>query len=310
MATNESTAALRESVCLDDRYATTRAVVPLTDEGSGGKMRENAPLRGGLRTRGYGKVSKPGKPVISVITPVFNGAGTLEDSLLSVLSQRYDMVEYVIIDGGSTDGSLDLIRKFDEYIDYWESGPDSGIYDAMNKGLDLARGDWIIFLGSDDILLNCFHTIAPMLRDRATVYYGDVYMPASHKLYGGKFDSYKLMCRNIPHQALFYPRLAVDKYRYDLTYRLLSDYHYNIRCFNDSELHFHYVPVLVSVYNDFDGLTATCRDEAFERDKDDIQKTFFPRRSYLMYRLRTFMKSFEKKCLRPTMRALFSRKSL
>ncbi|WP_250546342.1 glycosyltransferase family 2 protein [Geobacter sulfurreducens] len=308
MATNELTAALRESVCLDDRYATTRAMVPLTDEGSGGKMRENAPLRGGLRTRGYGKVSKPGKPVISVITPVFNGAGTLEDSMLSVLSQRYDMVEYLVIDGGSTDGTLDLISKFDEYIDYWESGPDSGIYDAMNKGLELARGDWIIFLGCDDILLNCFHAVAPMLQDRATVYYGDVYMPASHKLYGGKFDPYKLMCRNIPHQAMFYPRLVVDKYRYDLTYRLLSDYHYNIRCFNDPELHFHYLPILVSVYNDFDGLTARSGDPSFEADKEDILRAFFPQREYLAYRLRTFLKRFEKRYVRGFAKALRRKK--
>ncbi len=184
------------------------------------------------------------------------------------------------------------------------SGPDSGIYDAMNKGLDMARGDWVIFLGCDDILLNCFHTIAPMLQDGTGVYYGDVYMPARHKLYDGKFDSYKLMCRNIPHQALFYPRLVVDRYRYDLTYRLLADYHYNIRCFNDLELHFHYLPVLVSIYNDYDGLTATSCDEAFDRDKEEILSTYFPAKSYRLYRLRTLMKRIEKQYLRPAIRAL------
>lgn len=111
---------------------------------------ENRKGEGGLRTKGYFKKSYEDKPLISIITVVFNGEKYLEQTIQSVINQTYDNVEYIIIDGGSNDGTLDIIKKYDEAIDYWVSEPDEGIYDAMNKGIQTATGKFIAFINADD----------------------------------------------------------------------------------------------------------------------------------------------------------------
>ncbi len=107
-------------------------------------------IEGGMRVRGDLRRSSPEKPLLTVITVVFNGAATLEHTIRSVIEQTYRNIEHIIIDGGSTDTTLDIIRKYEGDIDYWVSEKDAGIYDAMNKGIVLARGDYIGMLNSDD----------------------------------------------------------------------------------------------------------------------------------------------------------------
>jgi glycosyltransferase involved in cell wall biosynthesis len=107
---------------------------------------------GGLRSRGIFKKSSNIKPLISVVTVVLNGEKHLEQAISSVIKQTYDNVEYIVIDGGSTDGTIDIIRKYNDLIDFWISEKDSGLYNAMNKGITLSRGDFLGFVGSDDYL--------------------------------------------------------------------------------------------------------------------------------------------------------------
>lgn len=154
-----------EPYCLDPRYSTTRLVVgqpPTVYQEPDGKfqfllqLHEDAGRQGtgGLRTNGIYKCSLPDKPLITVITVVFNGVSTVEATIQSVLSQTYNNVEYIVIDGGSTDGTQDVIRKYEGNIDYWVSEKDAGIYDAMNKGIALAKGDYIGMLNADDYFFN------------------------------------------------------------------------------------------------------------------------------------------------------------
>ncbi len=154
---------MADTFCLDSSYSTTRLVTreqPVINKLSDSKLQNMMFLppnperkdEGGLRTKGYFKLSLPAKPLISVITVVSNGEKHLEKTIQSVMNQAYDNVEYIIIDGGSTDGTVDIIRRYDDQIDYWVSEPDSGIYDAMNKAASTSNGNWLYFIGADDVL--------------------------------------------------------------------------------------------------------------------------------------------------------------
>ncbi|MUG73949.1 glycosyltransferase [Paenibacillus validus] len=116
--------------------------------------REGLLLEGGLRLDGKYKASVPEKPLVTIITVVYNCSAKIERAIQSVLSQTYDNIEYIIVDGGSTDGTLDIIKKYGESIDYYISQKDNGIYDAMNKGISLSHGDFIGIVNADDMLFN------------------------------------------------------------------------------------------------------------------------------------------------------------
>jgi glycosyltransferase involved in cell wall biosynthesis len=153
---------LETIIKLDPDYSTTRNVMltkPVIKKKPLDKYEsllfltegENRQGEGGLRSRGYFKTSKrDNNPLITVVTIVFNGEQHIEETIKSVISQDYDNVEYIVIDGGSTDGTLDIIRRYEQVIDYWVSEKDRGISDAFNKGVILACGELIAFLNADD----------------------------------------------------------------------------------------------------------------------------------------------------------------
>lgn len=190
-------------------------------------------------------------PLISIATVVRNGASTLEETIKSVSEQTFLDFEYIVIDGCSSDGTLDIIKRYSHFISTWISEADKGIYDAMNKALALANGRWLLFLGSDDTLISkeVLSKIAVLLNDEQSVYYGDVILKSSGRRYGGKMNTYKFMQQNICHQAVFYPRNIYKKKAYDLHSGLLADYRYNIELWGNS-VSFHYIPLAVSLYAD------------------------------------------------------------
>jgi glycosyltransferase involved in cell wall biosynthesis len=158
---------MSDSICLDEKYSTTRVVTQeqpplcycvLDTESNQDKFEtglflpdgEGRKGEGGLRTKGYFKNSYEGKHLISIITVVYNGEQYIEETIQSVINQTYDNVEYIIIDGGSTDRTLNIIKKYEDKIDYWVSEKDNGIYDAMNRGLEILTGDFIIMLNAGD----------------------------------------------------------------------------------------------------------------------------------------------------------------
>lgn len=300
---------MSELLCLNPEYSTTRRIsqvsrIPRETPGADFSRKLFLPAHperkgeGGLRTRGHVKVAagidddtakgsdhESRHPLVTVITVVFNGAKTLEQAIISVLTRSYDNFELLIIDGGSTDGSLDIIKKYDHAIDYWVSEPDKGIYDAMNKALDVALGDRIYFLGCDDLLVNDLRDIAPLFRKRGVLYYGDVYMIHRHQLYDGAFNGFKLAVKNICQQAIFYPRGVFEKYRFDTQYQMLADYHLNMRCYADPDLSLAYVPELVAIYNDTSGASSSRVDDALEKNRNRLTRQYFPTSIYLYYRL-------------------------
>ena len=283
-------------------------VFPLPREG---KNRPSDPNRveGGLRVRAkLQKESQPGKPLVSIITVVKNDEEHLERAIQSVINQSYDNIEYVIIDGASTDGTMGIIREYEDHIDYWMSEPDRGLYDAMNKGVGIARGDWIYFLGCDDILLGNLTHIAANFKDHNTIYYGDVYVPKLHRLYDGRFSAYKLMVRNICHQSIFYPKKVFGRYSYDQKYKIWADYVLNMKCHGDKELNFVYIPILVAIFDGEGGISWERVDSEVEKDKKHIVRANFSKKLFLLFCLRSeLVKFLEKLSLKETIKSIMNR---
>lgn len=221
--------------------------------------------------------------------PVFNAEEYLQRSLNSIKSQSYKNLEIIVVDGGSTDDSIKILRENIELLSSWITEPDRGIYDAMNKGVKLAKGDWIYFMGADDILVNCLHKVAKHLRSPRVVYYGNVYLPEKNKVYGGLFKWHTLVTKNINHQYIFYPRQVFDQYQFDLKYPILADYDLNIRIWGEGKFKFKFIPVLVALHNST-GVSSHKTDELFQADKDRLISKYFRRRIVLRKKLLSLKK--------------------
>lgn len=182
---------------------------------------ENRKGEGGLRTKGYFKKSFDDKPLISIITVVFNGEKYLEDTIQSVINQTYGNVEYIIIDGGSTDGTLDIIKKYEDKIDYWVSEKDGGIYDAMNKGIDAASGEWLNFMNGGDefydnqVIENIFKNCS---YEDEYVIHGKVAL-----MYKNDFIAYYGNTKIIPHQGAFFKTQIMKSLKFNTVYKIFAD---------------------------------------------------------------------------------------
>ena len=152
---------------------------------------------------------------ISIVTVSYNAAETIEQTISSVVNQTYENIEYIIIDGGSTDGTVDIIRKYEDRIAYWVSEPDKGIYDAKNKGIDAATGDYIYFLGADDILLNLpIISISNAWHDNIDIILGKVEFSKGY-VYSSKAD-WKLIFHNrLHHQGMFVKRIILENNKFN-----------------------------------------------------------------------------------------------
>ena len=190
-------------------------------------------LTGGYRGKETQKYWTSDKPLFSVVTVVFNGEKTVEDTIRSVIGQKYDSVEYIIIDGGSTDGTLDIIRKYEDKIAYWISEPDRGIYDAMNKGVAQASGKWIHMLNADDYYVSddVLGEIAPVLSDEKHFYYFTLLFNAEGKITKQKFHFNKLNFLKLFYSAYIpQPTMFVSKSQFnavgafDLNFKIASDH--------------------------------------------------------------------------------------
>lgn len=224
---------MTNTLALDGHLSTTQfETVLFLPEG------ENRKGEGGLRTKGYSKHSYEDKPLITIITVVYNGEKYLEEAIQSVINQTYDNVEHIIIDAGSTDRTLDIIRKYEDTIDYWVSEKDKGIYDAWNKGVRTSIGDWIGFLGADDLYLP---DALQQYIERINLVKEIEYISARNilcndnldpiRIIGSRWD-YKIFSNfmNVAHVGSLHHKTLFERYGlYDTSFKICGDYELLLR---------------------------------------------------------------------------------
>ena len=233
-------------------------------------------------------------PLISIITVSYNASATIEATIKSVLSQTFKNFEYIIVDGDSTDGTKELIKEYASHLSYWISEPDKGIYDAMNKAVGYAKGQFVYFIGADDIFIDSgvLEKVQLYLIDKTKIYYGNVFFKKRQNIYDGKFNAIKLVTRNISHQSIFYPRSVFDVFHFNTRYNIFADYDLNLKLYNTKQYDFCYINVLISLFNDQGSSGSNNIDYNFEMDRLDIIKSNFNYFIYLYRVIRTKVAKF------------------
>lgn len=194
------------------------------------------------------------KPVISIVTICFNSVKTIEETIKSVLGQDYPLLDYVIIDGGSTDGTVELVKCYETQLGYFCSEPDNGISDAFNKGIKNAKGDIICIINSDDILLpNVLERVAEYYEEDVDVYRGNVIIRNKETDFTGRdIPSMKFPLMpffvNVDHQGTFVSAKAHKKWGYyDTNFRYMMDHDFLARCYQNGA-RFKYLPIDVAEF--------------------------------------------------------------
>lgn len=236
-----------------------------------------------MNPQSHGAEILKNKYLITVVTATHNAVDHLPRLVANLRAQTFKNFEWVVADGGSTDGTLEILSQVGDLSIIIDSRPDCGVYDAFNRAVSLSSGDYLLFLGADDYLIADLASLASVLVDDKTIYYGDVYMPKKHILFGGKYTRRRLAYHNICHQSLFYPSSVFEKYRYEIRYKVWADYYLNICCMADKDFKFQYIKTLVSFYNDFDGISDNSEDSLFLKNQVRINYEFFPIRDFIFF---------------------------
>lgn len=215
-------------------------------------------------------------PLFSIITPVRNVAQKLGSTHDSLLNQASDLYEWIVVDGASSDKTTEWLEAHHITNLRWNSEPDQGVYDAMNKGVKMARGQFLLFLGAGDRLLpGALQAMAEFIHQKPTssprLIYGNVkYLDTGLPFTEGQFTKTRLCFQNICHQGIFYENTIFKKWGgYELTYPILADWAFNLRCFGDSsiaKLHFNQ-PVAAF---EGGGLCAHTPDVVFAHDRQRL----------------------------------------
>lgn len=238
---------------------------------------------------------------ISIITVCLNAKDTIEETFKSIFNQTYEDVELIVVDGLSTDGTIDVIKKYKSKIAYFISESDKGIYDAMNKGVSLATGDFIFFLNANDTLYDnqTLEKVKNKLIENPTVkfLFGDIEVIYRNeqepqiKTYTNIKNDFSLMFDNLCHQSIFYHKSLFEKYDlYSMQYKIYSDWDFNIRCLVKNKVEALYLPIVISKF-DFTGISSDPNSQSiWEPERKMILKKYYP-----IFRLTVFVNNYLKK---------------
>ena len=206
--------------------------------------------------------------MVSIIIPTYNASDTIERAIISALNQSYSNIELIVIDGESTDQTLDIIRhiSFKDNRVRWISEEDAGIYDAMNKGISIAKGEWLYFMGSDDkfynnkVLSNIFEKEG---LSGVKFLYGNKITNGSW--YGGKFDMRRIITQNINHQCIFYHRTLFQEIgNYEVKSITAADHLFNMKVFAANEAVCRYIDEIIADFG-LGGASSVLYDSYFDK---------------------------------------------
>ena len=221
-------------------------------------------------------------PFISIIIPTFNSAKTINACLDIIFGQTFEDYEVLIMDGASTDNTLEIAKTYDDPRIRIYSEPDKGIYDAMNKGIEKSKGEWLYFLGSDDLLFNknIFQELLNELKgSKYKIVYGDVLIDGEaiwekhNQIYDGEFSWDKLINQNICHQAIFYHKDVFKKKGvFNIKYLVCADWDMNLRL--QSSYKFKYIDKIIAKFKG--GATSSTNQNNFDSKEkwDNILKYY------------------------------------
>lgn len=225
-----------------------------------------------------------GSPMITIVIPTFNAMALLPACIASIVDVTGGLLGTTVFvrvqDGQSPDGILDYVHSLPQAGISIVQGPDSGIYDAMNKAVAGIDTPWVYFLGADDRLLPGFTEMVAQLSSEETIYYGDVLYASDLQKYDGKFSPLKLVYRNICHQAIFYPTRVLSQNPFQTKYPIKADWASNI-CLM-SKYNYHYLNCEIAVFNNGGGLSGNDDDIVFNTEKNGLFRASFGGLYYLL----------------------------
>lgn len=235
------------------------------------------------------------RKTFSIILATFNSGQKVENTLRSILAQSEELFELIVIDGASTDETLDCVKKYENRLTLI-SEKDHGVYYAFNKGIERASGKYLYFIGAGDCLhpnvLQQIETLLPAESESATLVYGDFYEVNQQILRGGEFSSANLTTGNICQQAIFYHRSIFEIIgKFDLRYKIFADWFFNFKCFISPHINKQYVPFLIADYEGGGISSEPHNDPAFRKDFPRFVREKMGVRLYLI--CKTFMFSPE-----------------
>lgn len=190
---------------------------------------------------------------ISVVTVCYNAVSILEQTILSVLNQTYSNIEYVIVDGASQDGTVEIIKKYIGRVDYFISEPDKGIYDAMNKAIDVSTGEWIIFMNAGDSFVDndvIVKIVSYSGLENVDVILGDTVktFPWGAMLVKSKIHTRNTMDLDFCHQSVLVRSALMKKYHFDTSFKVAADFNFLYLLMKEKRV-FRHIDLPIAVYD-------------------------------------------------------------